>query len=440
MRKILLLFVCLFFLNIPFSYSQILPERDRAVLVDKILSERFKRVLPDVMSRSGIDMWVLITREYNEDPVVRTMLPATWLNARRRTMLVFYWDEDRFKLEKLAVARYNIGDNITSAWDKEKEADQWKALMELITKYNPQKIGLNYSDNYGIADGISKTDYELFIKALPENYKNKVVSAEDLAVGWIETRTALEMQLFEELVGITHDIIREAFSSKVITPGKTTTEDVVWFLRQKVTDMGLETWFHPTVDLQRDSEPLESHITAFTNHSEGQVIQPGDLLHCDFGITYLGLNTDCQQHAYVLKDGEIQAPEFLREAFKKGNQLQDILTGNFATGKSGNAILKESLEEAKQAGLQPSIYTHPLGLYGHSAGPTIGMWDAQEGVPGSGDYPLYENTTYAIELNTTVTLPQWDKDIRIMLEEDGFWGANGFKYINQRQESLLLLK
>ena len=168
MRKILLLLVCLFYLHIPFSYSQILPERDRAVLVDKILSERFKRVLPDVMSRSGIDMWVLITREYNEDPVVRTMLPATWLNARRRTMLVFYWDEDRFKLEKLAVARYNIGDNITSAWDKEKEPDQWKALMELITKYNPQKIGLNYSDSYGIADGISKTDYELLIKALPE--------------------------------------------------------------------------------------------------------------------------------------------------------------------------------------------------------------------------------------------------------------------------------
>ena len=345
------------------TYAQILPERDRAALVDKILEERFKRVLPDVMSRTGIDMWVLITREYNEDPVVRTMLPATWLNARRRTMLVFYWDEERFKLEKLAVARYNIGENITSAWDKEKQPDQWEALMQLIEERDPEKIALNYSDNYGIADGISKTDYDLFMKALPETYKNKVVSAEALAVGWIETRSALEMQLFEELVGITHDIIQEAFSSKVITPGKTTTEDVVWFFRQKVTEMGLDTWFHPTVDIQRSNEPLESHITAFTNHSEGQVIQPGDLLHCDFGISYLRLNTDCQEHAYVLKEGETKAPDFLEEAFKKGNQVQDIFTSNFATGKTGNEILLKSLAEAKSAGLQPSIYTHPLGLY-----------------------------------------------------------------------------
>ena len=227
MHRFLYLTVFSIFLSFT-TYAQILPERDRAALVDKILEERFKRVLPDVMSRTGIDMWVLITREYNEDPVVRTMLPATWLNARRRTMLVFYWDEDRFKLEKLAVARYNIGENITSAWDKEKQPDQWEALMQLIEERDPEKIALNYSDNYGIADGISKTDYELFMKALPETYKNKVVSAEALAVGWIETRSALEMQLFEELVGITHDIIQEAFSSKVITPGKTTTEDVVW--------------------------------------------------------------------------------------------------------------------------------------------------------------------------------------------------------------------
>ena len=438
MHRFLYLTVFSIFLSFT-TYAQILPERDRAALVDKILEERFKRVLPDVMSRTGIDMWVLITREYNEDPVVRTMLPATWLNARRRTMLVFYWDEDRFKLEKLAVARYNIGENITSAWDKEKQPDQWEALMQLIEERDPEKIALNYSDNYGIADGISKTDYELFMKALPETYKNKVVSAEALAVGWIETRSALEMQLFEELVGITHDIIQEAFSSKVITPGKTTTEDVVWFFRQKVTEMGLDTWFHPTVDIQRSNEPLESHITAFTNHSEGQVIQPGDLLHCDFGISYLRLNTDCQEHAYVLKEGETKAPDFLEEAFKKGNQVQDIFTSNFATGKTGNEILLKSLAEAKSAGLQPSIYTHPLGLYGHSAEPTIGMWDAQEGVPGPGDYPLYEHTAYAIELNTTVNIPQWGKDIRIMLEEDGFWGPKGFKYINKRQEELILI-
>ena len=438
MRYILLLSLALI-TTIHSVQSQILPERDRASLIDKILAERFDHVLPDIMDRTGIDMWILITREYNEDPVVKTMLPSTWLNARRRTILVFNYDSDKFKVEKLAVARYNIGDNITSAWNKEEEPDQWQALLKIIEVRNPKKIALNYSDDYGIADGISKTDYDVFMNVLPASYKSRVVSAEPLAVGWIETRSAVEMQLFEELVGVTHDIINEAFSSKVITPGKTTTEDVVWFMRQKVTDLGLETWFHPTIDIQRSDEPLESHITAFTNHNEGQIILPGDLLHCDFGITYLRLNTDVQEHAYVLKKGETQAPQFLVDAFAKGNQVQDIFTSHFETGKTGNTILKEALTEARSEGLRPSIYTHPLGLYGHSAGPTIGMWDSQEGVPGTGDYKLFENTAYAIELNTTVNIPEWNKDIRIMLEEDGFWGPKGFEYINKRQEELILV-
>lgn len=431
------IFIFLIFSN---AQAQILPERDRANLVDKILADRFDNVLPNLMYRTGIDMWVLISREYNEDPVMRTMLPATWLNARRRTILVFYWNESKNKLEKLAISRYNIGDNITSAWDKEQEPDQWKALVKLIEERNPNKIALNYSEDFGIADGIVKTDYDAFMNELPEQYASKVVSAEPLAVGWIETRSPLEIQLFQELVGVTHSIIKEAFSDSVIKPGTTTTEDVVWFLRQKVTDLGLETWFHPTVDIQRANEKLESHLTAFTNHNAAQVILPGDLIHCDFGISYLRLNTDCQQHAYILKEGESSAPQFLVDAFAKGNRLQNILTSNFATGKTGNEILETSLNQAKSEGLVPSIYTHPLGLYGHSAGTTIGMWDAQDGVAGSGDYKLFSNTVYAIELNTTVTLTEWNKDIRIMLEEAGLWSAKGFSYVNKRQEALILIK
>lgn len=420
--------------------AQILPERDRTNLVDKILTERFETVLPNLMYRSGIDMWVLISREYNEDPVMRTMLPADWLNARRRTILVFTYDKNNNKVEKLAVARYNVGNNIISAWDKEKQPDQWQALIDIIKERDPKKIGLNYSEDFALADGIVKTDYEEFMVALPEQFKPRVTSAEELAIGWVETRTAMEMQLYKELVSITHDIIADAFSNKVITPAKTTTDDVVWYLRQRVTNMGLETWFHPTVDIQRSKEKLASHIESFSDRPKEQVIQRGDLLHCDFGITYLRLNTDCQQHAYVLQEGEDEAPDFLVSAFAKGNRLQDILTSNFKTGGTGNEILSASLTEAKAEGLQPSIYTHPLGLFGHSAGPTIGMWDSQDGVPGTGDYPLYENTVYAIELNTTVHLPEWEKDIRIMLEEAGFWGRGGFTYVGGRQEKFILIR
>lgn len=419
--------------------AQILSEKDQAALTDEILEDKFNNLLPRLMDRSGIDMWILISREYNEDPVLRTMLPATWLNARRTTILVFYRDKQQNKLEKLAVARYDIGENIASAWDPESQPDQWEALVGIIEDRNPEKIGINFSEHFAIADGIVKTDYEKFMDALPAVYKQKVVSAEDLAIGWIETRSQKEMELYEDLVEITQDIIAEAFSAKVITPGKTTSEELVWWMRQKVTELGLETWFHPSVDIQRNEEKLKDHVEAFSSGYGDEVILPGDLLHCDFGITYLRMNTDCQQHAYVLKPGEEKAPDFLQEALEKGNRLQDILTNNFKTGNTGNEILSASLREAKAEGLRPAIYTHPLGLYGHSSGPTIGMWDSQDGVAGTGDYPLYPNTVYAIELNTTVEIQEWNQDIRIMLEEAGFWGEDGFRYINGRQKELLLI-
>ena len=419
---------------------KILSEKERAQVRDDILQERFNVLLPKLMDNAELDMWLIISREYNEDPVMKTMLPAKWLNARRRTIMVFYRDKESDTIEKLAIARYAIGDNIESAWDKEKQPDQWKALSDLIASKNPDNIGINVSKHFNIADGLVVTDYQELNQALPDSLSKKLVSAEKLAISWIETRTEKEMELYSDLVQITHDIIDEAFSIKVIEPGVTTTDDIVWWMRQKVTDLGLETWFHPTVDVQRSEEALKSHIYSFSKGEKEKVILPGDLLHCDFGITYLSLNTDCQQHAYVPKEGETDVPEFLATAFTKGNRVQDIFTGNFEQDKTGNEILLKSLTEAKAEGLRPSIYTHPLGTYGHSAGTTFGMWDAQDGVPFNGDYPLQYNTAYAIELNTTVHITEWDKDIRIMLEEDGFYGEQGFKYINLRQESIKLVK
>ncbi len=424
------------FLSIQISVAQILSEKDRAVLKDELLEDRFQHLLPQLMDQANLDMWLLISREYNEDPVLKTMLPARWLNARRRTMILFYRNKQQNTIERIAVARYDIGKSIKSAWNKELEPNQWKALSAIIAERNPTKIGINYSKHFALADGLVKTDYEELVENLPDSLTSKLVSAEKLAIAWLETRTEKEMKLFKKLVKTTHDIIDVAFSEKVIEPGKTTTEDVVWFLRQTVTDMGLETWFHPTIDIQRTNQELQSHIYSFTKGDKDKIIQKGDLLHCDFGITYIGLNTDCQQHAYVLKDNETSVPEYLASAFKKGNRLQDILTTTMQEGKTGNEILLSSLSTAKKEGLRPSIYTHPLGKYGHSSGTTIGMWDSQGGVPFNGDYSLHKNTVYAIELNVTVSIPEWQKDIRIMLEEAGFYGDNFFEYVNERQTEI----
>ncbi|MDA8948277.1 aminopeptidase P family protein [Flavobacteriaceae bacterium] len=416
-------------------FSQdILPLRARAMLIDEIQKERIEYLLPKLMEEEDLDMWVLITREYNEDPVVKTLLPPTWLNARRRTILVF--SKTKEGMDAVAITRYNFGKNIRSIWNKEEEPDQWNTLANYIKSQNPQRIGVNISEHYGLADGLVKTDYDVMMQALPNGLQNRVVSAEKLAVRWIETRTPREMTLFSQLVEITHNIISEAFSTAVITPGVTTTEDVVWWLREKVLALGLDTWFHPTIDIQRTGT---SDLYAFDGKSKFDVILPGDLVHCDFGISYLTLNTDCQELAYVLQPEETTAPDFLKDALQQGNAVQDHLTDNFKTGRTGNQTLCMAIADSKAAGLRPQIYTHPLGLYGHSAGTTFGMWDAQEGVPGSGDHPLYENTVYAIELNAKVFLPEWGKDIRVMLEEAGYYGPEGFRYVNGRQTQLMII-
>lgn len=433
MKKLLTLFAFLFCANLP---AQILSKQNQAETINDILDNRLEVLLPKLMDEKGIDMWVIISREYNEDPVLKTMLPATWLSARRRTILIFYKANHQNQIEKLAVARYDVGQTIKSAWDISKVPDQWDAVVAIIKSRNPNQIGLNYSDNFALADGITKTDYETFTKKLPPEFRTKVVSAEKLAIAWIETRTPKELKLYETLSMITHNIIKEAFSTKVIKPGFTTTDDVVWWLRQKVSDLGLQTWFHPDIDIQR-SEIDKSSLKDSINQS---IIQPGDLLHCDFGISYLRLNTDCQEHAYVLKPNETEIPYFLVKAFETGNKLQDIFTNNFIQGKTGNEILLKSLAEAKKAGLNPSIYTHPLGYFGHSAGPTIGMWDHQNGVPVNGDYPLNYNTAYAIELNNTVDLPEWQTKIRIMLEQDAVFTETGIHYIDGRQTQLIKIR
>ena len=420
-----------------FTFAQeILNLKDRATLIEKIQKDRLDNLLPELMSKNGIDMWIIITREYNEDPIIKTLLPPTWLNARRRTILVFSFDESTKKTESVAISRYNFGKNIKSIWDKEKNPNQMLALKDYIDKVNPKKIGLNYSENFALIDGISKSDYELFYSSISNDIKQRIVSAENLGIQWIETRTKLEKEIYKDLVSITQNIINEAFSNKVIEPGKTTTDDVVWWMREKVLELKLKTWFHPTVDVQRNEQ---SDLYAFDGKSKYDIIQPGDLVHCDFGISYLTLNTDCQQIAYVLKSDEKEAPEFLTKALKDANKLQDILTSEFELDKTGNEILLNSLKIAKEKGLDPQIYTHPLGTFGHSAGTTIGMWDSQGGVPIKGDVLMKYNTVYAIELNNKSFIKDWNKEVRIMLEEAGLFEENGFRYINSRQEEIILI-
>ena len=419
--------------------THILSMKDRAETIDRLLEDKVQNYLPAIMRREGIDMWVVMSREYNEDPVIKTLLPATWLAARRRTILIMFDRGAEKGIESIAVSRYDVGKSFKSAWNPEEEPDQWARVAQIIRERNPKKIAVNKSKYFGITDGVVATDLEEFTAALDKKDQGKIVSSEKVAIGWLETRTEAEMVIYPHIVRISHMIIAEAFSNKVITPVVTTTEDVVWWLREKVVELKLQTWFHPTVDVQRADPENFDHLRTFSKRPEPNVIMPGDLLHCDFGITYLRLNTDQQQHAYVLRPGEKEMPAYLAVAFKNGNRLQDIFTGNFKEGRTGNEVLKMSREQAIAEGIKPSIYTHPIGYHGHASGTTLGMWDSQGGVPVTGDYPLHLNTAYSIELNAATYIKEWDKEIRIMLEEEAFFDKNGVWYIDGRQEKVILI-
>jgi len=426
MRKILLLLTLHFFIG---SNAQVKSLREQAVIINDVLADRFNNLLPTLMDNANMDCWVLITREYNEDPIIRTMLPAEWIAARRRTILVFYRNKQKSSLEKYAVARYAVGNEIKSAWDVEAFPNQYDALVALLRKLNPNKIAINTSVDFGHADGLDHTEYQELMQALNTSEQAKVVSAEPLAVSWLETRTQKEMLLYPTLLKITHAIIKEGFSNKVIKPNVTTTQDLMWWFRQQLSDKGLITWFHPSIEIQRR-----------VSNDQDEVIRPGDFLHVDFGITYLRLNSDVQEQAYVLLPTEKKVPENIQAAFTKTNQLQDFLTHEFAVGKSGNEILKQALTNAKAAGIHPSIYTHPIGFHGHAAGTTIGMWDMQNGVPGSGAYTMHANTCYSIELNAMHTLLGWDKPIKVALEQNGFFNGTQFEYIDGRQTKVYTIQ
>ena len=417
----------------------VLPMRERADVIDAWLETRVQTVLPDLMRRSGIDMWIIISREYNEDPVIRTFLPSKWQSARRRTILMITDPGDGKPLETLAVARYAVGTMFEKAWDKEEHGDQWKRLADLMDERDPARIGVNYSDNFALADGISHTEYELLSDALAPKLRDRITSAENLAIAWLETRSSDEMVVYQNICRIAHDILAEGLSESVIQPGVTTTNDVEWWYRERIRERKITTWFHPSVSIQRAEDPVLDQKAALAAQHDDKVILPGDLIHVDFGITYLRLNTDTQQHAYVLRPGESDVPQDLKDAFARGNRVQDILTSNFVEGRTGNEILALSLEQAKNEDITASIYTHPLGYHGHAAGPTIGMWDQQGGVPGGGDYPLYPRTAYSIELYAESHLESWDKPVRIMLEEDAFFDGETVQYIDDRQKAIFLI-
>lgn len=407
---------------------RILSHREQADVVRGFLLQRFERILPELMRRHGIDMWVVISREYNDDPVFRSMAPMTTYASRRRTILVFHDRGPSLGVERLSIGRFDY-DQLYTVVPTHNDG-QWAGLKKLLDQRRPRVVGINTSRTFAHADGLSHSEYEALTSAIGPDHTARLTSAERLAVDWLERKLPEETAAYRDAMAIAHAVIREAFSSAVITPGVTTTDDVAWWMRQRVAELGLGQWFQPTIDLQRQGG----------RQGLSQVIEQGDLLHCDFGIVYLGFATDTQHNAYVLRVGETDAPAGLREGQRRGTRLQDIVLSQARAGGTGNGALAASLAQGRAEQLAPVIYCHPIGFHGHGAGPHIGMTDYQDGLPGMGDYTFQPDTWHSIELNITHAVPEWGgQPVRFALEEDAVLTAGGWRWILSRQDTLHLV-
>ena len=413
-----------------------LPLREQAAVRDRWTTERLQDLLPGLMDDAGVDLWVVVGREYHEDPVLPTLLPASWLSARRRTVLLLHRSDDG--VTPMAVSRYPVG-QFVAAWDPADdepgvgaEAAQWAAVRRVVEQARPRAIGIDVSASFVHADGLAHTEHRQLVDALGP-WAERLVPAEQLAVRWLETRLPGEVEALHGMNALAHAVIDEAYSPAVLRVGESTALDVAWWIRQRFHDLGVEPWFQPTVDLQRAGVPL--HEVPFD-----AVVEPGDLVHCDVGLKSLGLTTDTQRNGYVLRPGETGPPAGLVHALAVGNRMQDLVTAELRPGRTGNEVLAAARAAAAAAGVDGDVYSHPVGFYGHGAGPAIGMWDAQDGVPGSGEAVVRTPTTWALELCVRVAVPEWEGQlVRMGLEQGIALTDAGVTYLDDRQTELITI-
>ena len=409
--------------------------REQAAEQQAWLEARLDRVLPALMSEYGVDMWILSMREYAEDPVFWSITAPTTFAARRRSIYVMTLQPDG-TVERLALGGGSQG-GVFEAYRSTRPAptqdtgelvgdEQWQLLRELIEDRNPANIALNIDAEWAFSDGLHAGEREVLEEALGP-YVERVVREPRLAMNYIALRIPEMMPRYRKVMETVHAVISEAFSNAVITPGETTTDDVIWWLRQRVQELGYQVWFQPSVDATRQGSGRISGAT---------VIQPGDLLWTDFGVIAMNLHTDTQHLGYVLKPGETEAPAGLQRCLADSNRMQELLLEEMEPGRTGNEILASTLARISAEGITGTVYTHPIGDHGHGAGPLIGRWDGQEGVPVRGDAVLLPSTWHSIELQATRAIPEWGGEpANCRQEEEAYLDADGARHwVYRRQE------
>jgi Xaa-Pro aminopeptidase len=413
---------------------QVLPMRQRAEVIRRILARRLESVLPEAMRASGIDLWLIVCQEDNLDPVFTTLIPMdTWCPILQ--ILVFHDRGGERGVERMNISGTNTHDLYDRPYRGQLEREQWPLLRRIIQERDPRAIGVNIGATQWAAGGLTHNLYAQLMENLPSGYAARLTSAEPLATRWLATLSDDEVALYEHVVRVARALIAECYSAAAVVPGVTTAADLEWRYWQHCADLGLEPSFKPYFTIVRSEAARARYGPA------DAVIRPGDLIHCDVGIKYLRLNSDHQQWAYVLRTGEEQAPAGLRQLMAEAGRLQDIFMAGFERGFTGNQLLAGILARARAAGVpNPKVYSHSLGLFLHEPGPLIGLPWEQEACPGRGDVKLETNNAFTMELSVTGPVPEWGgQEVRLALEEDVVFTRDGCRLIGGRQRDFHLI-
>jgi Xaa-Pro aminopeptidase len=414
---------------------RLLTQREQMDVRENWLRKRLGSLLLPMMKRHGIEMWIVVNEEFKSDPVTAHIVPPIPIVGRRD---LFIFIDRGERIERIAMVRY----------DEERLKNHYKLMMparekfgeelkKIVNERRPKNIALNFGGGRGQQSGLSYDSYRFLAESLGPEDEKKFVSAAAFLTEFFDTRLPEELEHYRSAVVATDVITRRALSNEVITPGRTTVGDVRWWMMQQVNDLGLTIWFQPDFRIQR--QRAETHTTAqfLSTANEAEVIQRGDLVHVDFGLDYMGLSTDWQKHAYVLKEGDTGAPVGLKAALKNTNRLQEILVGVARSGMSGADVYEKTMAEAKRLGIEAMIYSHPIGAHGHGLGPSIDF----RGNVGGGGNRIVPGSYLSIELNTSSIVPEWGgQKVTIMAEDDAVMTENGYEFIRPRQTELYLIK
>jgi hypothetical protein len=405
------------------------------------LEERHRLLLP-MMRRHGIAMWIVVNEEFHDDPLTQFVAPPRPY-AGNRDFFVFV-DAGAEGLKRFAITGYPE-ENLRRYFEPMLEGrNPGTMLSQLLERYDPATIGLAMDGPRGVMRGLTHATFVELERWLGPGATRRFTSAADLIEEYLDTRIPAEHAHYSALVAITADIARRALSNEVITPGKTTIGDVRRWMFDEYARRGARTWFQPDLRVQRpgggDIEVGKHSATPTAPGPalEGTVIQRGDVLHVDMGITAMGFDTDWQKMAYVLREGERDVPEGFKRAMANTNALQDaVMVTCSRPGRDNIEVANCAMADMERKGIEARIYSHPIGNQGHGLGAGI-----NSGVPaGREGKPLRLGSYISIELNTATPVPEWNgRKLYVMMEDDAYLTENGWRFFQPRQEKWFLIR